>query len=192
MAQSQLSEAVDSWTIQAMVASAYLVKLYRALGDDRQADTALRSCGHCEERAKRLGLQARISERHALFVANHPEDSPGEAKAWQLLVEAQAGLAAFHGIVNDHAKGGSLRGGRTATAKAFHKAMQGYRVAFPVEMASEGIQKAIAFATARCADTFAQDLEEEGDSPQARTELHQGLNQAIQDALTQEAQSTQT
>ena len=192
MAQSQLSETVDSWTIQAMVASTYLVKLYRALGDDRQADTALRSCGPCEERAKRLGLQARISELHAVFVASHPESSPGEAKAWQLLVEAQAGLSAFHGIVSDHQKGGSLRGDRTATTKALHKSLQGYRVAFPVEMASEGIEKALVVATARCADTFAQDLEADGDSAQAKTELRQDLYQSILDALTQAALVRQT
>jgi hypothetical protein len=192
MAQSQLSETVDSWIIQAMVASTYLVKLYRALGDDRQADTALRACGACEERAKRLGLQARIAELHAVFVANHPEDSPGEAKAWQLLVEAQAGLSAFHGIVNDHEKGGSLRGNRTATAKALHKSMQGYRVAFPVEMASEGIQQAIVVATARCADTFVHDLEADGDSAQAKTELRQDLYQSILVALTQEALTTKS
>jgi hypothetical protein len=68
--------------------------------------------------------------------------------------------------------------------------MQGYRVAFPVEMASEGIQKAIEVATARCADTFAQDLGAEGNSAQAKTELRQDLYQSILVALTQEVLTT--
>ena len=37
MANSSLTETVDSWTGQAVMTSGYLMRLYRFLGDDRQA-----------------------------------------------------------------------------------------------------------------------------------------------------------
>ena len=43
MAASSLSQTVDLWTAQVMVASGFLTRLYRALGDDRQAAKKLQA-----------------------------------------------------------------------------------------------------------------------------------------------------
>ena len=184
MISSSLTETVDFWTAQAVMASGYLVRLYRILGDDRQVFLAIQARGPSEERAQRLGLQTRIEALQAVFVAEFPEETIGEKKAWELLVEAQAGHCAFHGLVDDHEKSGSLRGPRTATTKAFHKSLEGYRVAFPDEMTTPGIKQAIERAAKRCAESFTLDLEEATD--QVRSDLGKELQANILDALLKE------
>ena len=86
MPDSHLSQTVDGWTAQAVAASRYLVRLYRALGDGRQAAAALQGCGACEERQQRLGLQGLSQALADASGAAHPEEGSGEARAWQLLV----------------------------------------------------------------------------------------------------------
>lgn len=183
---SSLSQTVDTWTCQAMVASSHLVSLYRLLGDGRQAALALKARGPCEERAQRLGLQPQMAGLHATFLALNPEEVAGEACAWQWLVEAHAGLAAFHGLAMDATgKAQGLRGNRTATLKAFRHSLQGYRTAFPEEMANEGIHKALEAATARCSEAFVLDA---GEVPEPeRIALRQELEDMIREAVTQEA-----
>ena len=105
MTDTSLTEAVDSWTAQAVMASGYLARLYRGLGDERQADLAAQACGSCGERAQRLGLVARIAALDTTFTLEHPEETIGEEKAWQLLVGAHAGLHAFLGLVDGDEQG---------------------------------------------------------------------------------------
>ena len=149
MTDTSLTEAVDSWTAQAVMASGYLARLYRGLGDERQADLAAQACGSCGERAQRLGLVARIAALDTTFTLEHPEETIGEEKAWQLLVGAHAGLHAFLGLVD-----GDEQGRATGASKAFHEALRGYRTAFPEEMTIPGIRKAIDAAARHSAEAF--------------------------------------
>ena len=184
MTQSSLSQTVDQWTVEVIVASGYLVRLYRILGDERQVYLAMQARGPCEERAQRLGLQTRIAALQAVFITEIPQETAGEQKAWELIIEAQAGLAAFHGMVDDHEKGGSLRGPRSATTKAFHKSLLGYRAAFPEEVTTPGIQRAIETAATRCSESFA--LEVDGTTEEERAELRREIHANILDALMKE------
>jgi len=106
MTQSSLTITVDLWTAEVMVASGYLVRLYRILGDERQVFLAMQARGPCEERAQRLGLGPRVQALRNVFVAELPEDAIGEQKAWELILVAQAGLTASHGLVDDHDQSG--------------------------------------------------------------------------------------
>ena len=45
MTHSALTDTVDSWTVQAVVAGNYLVGLYRTLDDSRQAALAIQAQG---------------------------------------------------------------------------------------------------------------------------------------------------
>lgn len=169
MTHSGLIDTVDAWTAQAVVASAYLAGLYRALDDGRQAALAMQAQGHCEERVRRLGLQAPIAQLEAQYTANHPDGTDGEQRAWELLLQAQAGLVAFHGLVDDHQQSASIRGQRTAANKALQKALRGYRSAFPDEVTQPGIARAIEIAANRYSASFT--LEVEGATEEERTEL---------------------
>lgn len=184
MATSSLNETVDSWTAQAVMASGYLMRLYRILGDERQAYIASQAGGLSEERAQRLRLRARIATLNAVFATGYPEETDGEEKAWQLLIEANAGLNAFYGLVEDHEQGGSIRGARTATNKAFHKALKGYRTAFPEDTTIPGIQQASAQAALRCAEAFS--FEVDGTTDQEKSDLRQELHGYILEALRKE------
>lgn len=188
MAASSLSQAIDLWTAEVMVARGYLTRLYRVLGDDRQAAMAQQACGPCEERSKRLGLSARIQALQSVFAARHPDETLGELKAWETMVEAQAGLLAFHCLVDeDHERGRNLRGSKTQTTKAFQKALRGYRTAFPEEITFPGFQQAIETAALHCAKAFSLDLEETTD--EEKRNLQQELQTKILDALMDAAQA---
>lgn len=176
-----LTNTVDLFTAQAVMASDFLVRLYRVLGDEKQAVLAQQARGSCEERATRLGLKVRIQALRTVFADEHPGETQAEEKAWNLLVESQAGLAAFYGLVGDHESGGSLRGQRTSTEKALQKALRGYRVAFPEEMANQGILDSIEIAADRCAETFTLDVEDA--SEEERSELRRELYTNVLNAL---------
>lgn len=187
MTSSHLSQAVDTWTSQAVVASRYLTHLYRTLNDEKQTSNAIRSGAPAEERAQRLGLAIQVSAMQALFVEKHSEELLGEAHAWQALVEAQAGLAAFHAMVDGKSgESHGLHGMRTATNKAFQRALQGYRIAFPEQMAREGIAKAIRAAADRCSETFLADLDDNV-SPEASSTLALEIQKNILEVLMAEA-----
>ena len=184
MTTNSLAETVDSWTVQALVASGYLVQLYRKLHDDRQADLAMRALGRCEERAQRLGLQVRKAVLQAEFAAENLDETIGEQKAWELLIEAQAGICAFYGMVDDFEMGRGIRGPSTVTMKAFHKSLQGYRAAFPEEVTTPGIQRAVEIAASKCSEAFA--LEVDGITEEHKANLRQEIHSNVLDALMKE------
>lgn len=184
MATSRLSLAVDTWTCQAVSASRFLQGLYRVLGDGRQAANAIQAGAPAEERGSRLGLSARISAFRAMYGSEDPDETKAEGRAWQFLVEAQAGICAFHAMVYDHEKGRSLQGSRTAANKAFQVALRGYRIAFPEEMSEPGISGAIVAAANTCVEAFLEDLEDSNE--EERESLRRRLDQTIREALIQE------
>jgi len=185
MTSSPLNTTIDDWTAQAVVASRFLTGLYRALGDDRQVANATQAGAHAEEQAIRLSLRSRISAMRTLFDDQDPAELSRESRAWQILIEAQAGLSAFHCLVDGHERGSSIRGSRTATEKAFLRSLRGYRVAFPEEMTTVGIQRAIEIAAARCASSFT--LEVDGASEQEQVDLRNQLHATILDTLIEAA-----
>ena len=129
----------------------------------------------------RLGLQARIAQLQAEFAGNHLDATSGEQRAWELLIEAQTGLAALHGLVDEHEKSGTIRGLRSATTKSLQKALRGYRVAFPDEVTQPGIQRSIDVAATRCAASFS--LEVENATEEERAGLRQEIKANILSAL---------
>ncbi|WP_148300407.1 hypothetical protein [Holophaga foetida] len=176
----ELTQFIDAWTIRAVVASRFLARLYRAMGDGRQASNAIQAGAPSEERAQRLGLAPRVAEGQAVFGDEVGEEIEKEIRAWQSLVESQAGISAFHAMVEGCSRGRrGLRGARQAAGKAFHRAVQGYRIAFPEEMAREGISLAIQAATILCMEAFLVDLN--GD-PALGQELHRNILEALQAA----------
>ena len=124
MASTALTQTVDFWTAQAVMASGYLVALYRIL------------------------------EKALENVEKHAEELLGEEKAWQRIVEAHAGLCAVHDLIDDPEQDPSLRGSRAGTANALRHALRGYRTAFPEECTIPGIRQAMESAALRCADAF--------------------------------------
>ena len=185
MTSSPINTTIDDWTAQSVVASRFLVGLYRALGDDRQVANATQAGAHAEEQATRLSLRSRIAALRTLFGQENPEELGRESRAWQILIEAQAGLSALHSLVDGHDKGSSIRGARTATEKAFLRSLRGYRVAFPDEMTALGIQRALETAAARCSSSFT--LEVEGASEQEQVDLRNQLHTTILDTLIKAA-----
>jgi len=184
MPTSSLTAMVEYWTAQAAMASGFLLRLYRDLGDDRQAYLAMQAVGPSKERAQRFGFHSQVDALKAVFAAEYPEKTLGEKNAWQLMIEAHAGLCAFHGLVDEHEKSGSIRGSRTGTNRAFHMARRGYRTAFPEEITIPGIRQAIESATAICADVFSSNVGCASD--QEKSDLRQELRANILEALLKE------
>jgi hypothetical protein len=177
MTPNRLNDQVDKWTVQAVMAGQHLLRLYRSLGDDKQAATALRTLASSEERARRLRLDPMIVSLRNLFLADHPIEVDAEEAAWRLLLEAQAGLCAFHAVAIGTQGEGKLRGSSTATTKALHAAIKGFRTAFPESMVQEGVRGALHGAARRCAETCVKDVEDlEG-------EERERVTQSIQDDL---------
>jgi hypothetical protein len=182
MGSTFATRAIADWTAQAAMASGYLVRLYRALGDDRQGCRVLEVRRSCEERARQLGLQDRVAALTEAFLAEHPDDQAREARAWQILVEVHAGLTSFFRLVEpEHEKGMGIRGHRSAVHRALHRSLQGYRAAFPDDMAAQGIHLAIEAATNCCADVISLDLGAGAGSSA------QDLRASILDSLTRES-----
>lgn len=146
-------QALDVWTVSALMASSHLARLYRTLRDDRQAGLALEARGMSEERALRYRLMEAAAELGLRFAEDHPDETEGEARAWQLLVEAHAGMHVLYSVMDqDPAKSSHFRGARTATAKALCRSVHGYRVAFPDVMAEDGVLQSLEAASHRIAD----------------------------------------
>lgn len=192
MTSSRLSHTVDTWTCQAVSASRFLQVLYRRLGDEKQAANAIQAGAPAEERGSRVGLGTRIAALKIVHGQESPDAAPGEARSWRLLVEAQAGICAFHAMADhgDDSKARSIRGARTANNKAFQQALRGYRTAFPEEMSEAGISQAIEDAANRCVVSFLEDLTDA--SEEERQTFRQDLNRTILDALTREAGGNQS
>jgi len=178
-----LTATADDWTVQAIVASRYLTKLYRGLGDEKQASNAIQVGALMEERAQRLGLLSQAQQHQTTFQAEQTDTTQGEAQAWQVLVEALAGLSAFYAIADAPApKPTGLQGVRNKTNKAYQKALHSYRVAFPESMANQGIKNAIHRSAHRCTQTLLMDCDNSDpismDDPAAR-EIHQNILQSL-------------
>lgn len=173
--QPAFSQAVETWTAQAVVASGHLVRLYDALEDELQAAAAQEAAGHCGEGVQQLGLNAKVAALDCAFNADNPDETQGEARAWKWLVEAQAGLSACHGVVADSWE--------EAAFKAFLASVKGYLVAFPEEMACQGIQMAIQSATGQCLSAMPQ----EPAGPLDTESLGQRIRAALLTALPQES-----
>lgn len=176
-----LTQTVDAWSVQVVVASQYLAALYRRLGDEKQAVRAIQAGSSTEERCQRLGLHAAFTEQRAKIRTEFPDETEGEACAWRLLVEGQAGLSAFHALVDqDQDKAGSIRGKRRATFKGFQMALQGIGTAFPEEMTAPWVQQAIRQAADICTETLLVGRDE---NPDTYLELHTSIREALEGAL---------
>jgi len=183
MPSNSLTPYVDGWTVQAVMASRWLTRLYRTLRDDRQASTAIQAGAPMEERLKRLGLHGRIASLDARFNQEHPEETRAEEAAWTALVEGQAGLSAFFALTDstDGKPSPGLRGSRTATYAAFRKAIRGFHTAFPASMAEEGVTLATRKASRTCVDAFLASADEE--DPKQREQLRDALDAIVLEAL---------
>lgn len=185
---TRLIRQIDDWTVQALVSVRYLASFYRRLKDDRQATTALQAVGSAEERARRLRLEGRVIAEKETLLRQFSDETDAEATAWQSLIEAQAGIYAFHALVEeDPDKSKPLRAARIANMKAFRKALAGLRTAFPEAMAQEGIARAVHAASKTSTDLFVQGLESLDNGGQVQgAELRKSLYQQISDALMTE------
>lgn len=173
-----LSKHVDQLTCQSIRASRLLAKLYRSLGDEKQAANAIQAGAPAEERAHRYGLSAHISSLTLPLSQEDANEVQAEKKAWELLVEAQAGIAALHSMDSRHAgKHRGLRGARNTAKTALCRAVKGYGMAFPEEMVRSGVLRAISSASEYCARVFVTDL--------AGEHIHEGV-EGIQEKVCQE------
>src|SRR5512142_1860614 len=89
---NQLSSTVERWILEAVAASRFLTRLYRTLGDDRQASAAISIGQSATERMERMGLQSQLSGLKFPFGDRELNETEAEETAWQSLVTAQAGL----------------------------------------------------------------------------------------------------
>ena len=187
MPHGHLTAYVDAWTIKAVMASRLLTRLYRVLGDERQATLAIQAGAPTMERMFRLGLQARIPAVMEAFALEHPDEPQAEQAAWMALIEAQTGLAAFYAISNtsDAKPVPGLRGSRTATYGALRKAIRGIHTAFPEAMANEAVSLATKRAVTTCVDAFLNSIEGHdcGNLDQIRADLDGCVREALETTL---------
>jgi len=183
MTIGKLTTNVDAWTVQAVVASAWLTRLYRSLGDDRQAALAIQVGKPGMERLSRLGLESRLPAQLEGFLRQHPDETQAEEAAWSLLVEAYGGISAFIAVTDatDGRAAHGLRGTRTATNGAFRKALQGFRTAFPDEVGDLAVTTATHKACAQCANAFLADVDEE--DPGKLSELRASLEVCVGETI---------
>jgi len=176
MAESKLKDRVDVWTLQVVAASRYLLSLYRALRDDKQAYRAMAAGQPSVERMGRLHLAVELAAEWSQKIRNPELDEvEREGNAWRFLVEGLGGLCAFYAM-SDMADGTptpELQKPRRDNLKAFRVALQGYRTSFPAELAEQGIQEAIERMATMSMDTLAGDLFDGSgtDDPEFREEL---------------------
>ena len=163
MPSNHLTAYVDTWTVQAVMASRWLTRLYRVFADDRQAAMAAQAGAPAEGRLNRLGLRGQIASLGERFEQEYPEESLAEEAAWTALVEALAGLSAFFASTDstDGKPAAGLRGARTATYNALQKSIRGFHTAFPDEMVNQGMTLAVQNASRACVEAFLADIEEE-------------------------------
>ena len=183
MTISQLTANVDAWTLQAVVASGWLARLYRSLGDERQAVLAVQVGEPGVKRLGRRGLQQRVPAQAEAFQRQHPEETQAEEAAWGQLVEAYGGISAFIAVTDssDGRSASGLRGARTTTNAAFRRAIRGFHTAFPDEIARPAITVAIQRACQGCADAFMANVEEE--DPERLAQLRVSLEACVFEAI---------
>lgn len=185
-ASDYLAHTVNAWSVQVVVASQILMGLYRRLGDEKQASRAIQAGASADERCQRLNLHAQIHEQRAQFRTEYPDETEAESAAWRLLVEGQAGLSAFHALVDHnhfHAEG--IRSKRHNTYRGFQVALRGFRTAFPEEMTAPWIQQTIHQAADLCARTIVFDVDEPSEAHREGmyNDLYESFLKALQEAL---------
>ena len=185
MTSTNLVAAVDSWTAMAVMASKWLLQLYRRLGDDRQAALADQAGVPATEKMNRLGLQPLVVLLYDRFSRDYPDETDGEQSAWMILVEAYSGHSAYFALsdtlkVRPHQ---GMQGARTAAHRALRTAVRGYQVAFPEEMVKPGVQLATRKAVTHCVAGFLagfSDLDSDGPDP-LRSGLEDWVLECLQD-----------
>jgi hypothetical protein len=183
MSSLQLSAYVNAWTVQAVTASRWLTRLYRSLGDDRQAATAIQAGAFAVERMNRAGLQDQVGPLQERFIQKYRDETQAEESAWTALVEALVGLSAFFSVTGstDGKPAPGLQGARTATYGALRKAIRGFHTAFPDVIVDQDIASAIRNSASACVDAFLADIHET--VPERRDSLRVGLEACVLEAL---------
>jgi len=185
-----LVDLAGTWVAGAVGGAHYLARLYRLLDDDRQAVLAFQAGNVCEQWIKHLSTTGPMTALLESFPSEPTEDVQGEAQAWFCLVEANAAILVLHSLVDSASKDGrTLRGSRTAATKAFQRALQGYRAAFPEEVAEPGIQRAIESVALNSADALARMAR--SCTVAEQKDLDRYYQQIILDALAREAATPQ-
>jgi hypothetical protein len=195
MPHNHLIAYVNAWTVQAVLASQRLTRLYRVLADERQAALAIQAGAPAMERMERLGLQAKAPSMEEAFQSDPPNETQAEQAAWAALIEAHTGLAAFYALceTSDAKPAPGLRGSRTATHGALRKALRGIRTAFPEAMAEAAAKHAKKQAIATCVTAFMTSVEANdcADSAQLRLNLEACVLEALEAAFAPEGKPRQ-
>jgi len=161
MTESKLKDRVDAWTLQVVAASRYLLSLYRALRDDKQAYRAIAAGQPSVERMGRLHLAVELAAEWNQKIRNSElGEVEREEQAWCFLVEGLGGLCAFYAMSDmaDGTPAPELQKPRRDNLKAFRVALQGFRTSFPAELAEQGIREAIERMATLSVETLAGDL----------------------------------
>ncbi len=187
----QLTPVMDAWYQRAVMASMYLTSLYRSLNDEKQVFNAFQAGSRARECAARLNLMGAVPELMHQFTTRYADEVERENAAWQILVEALAGLCAFFGIADGVGEGPAkgLSGARTATFKGLRRALIGYRTAFPETLLEEGISASIDRAATICAEAAVRDMIEDTEAS-GRKAVQAEIHRSIVEALKAEVTST--
>jgi len=187
--KDRLGLLVDACLVQAVGAARHLVRLYRVLGDDKQAATALRMMAPLQARIQRKGLEAQTTALRENLLQDYPQETQAEEAAWRFFLEACAGFLAFHAAVAMGTPGtpgkDPLRGSRNEALRAFREGIKGFRTAFPEAMVQDGVSWAIDSASQVCAETIVGDFTE-GETETSESTIR-SIKQDIQDALSSAA-----
>lgn len=174
---------LNKYTCMAVSASRYLTKLYRLLDDSKQASNAIRAGAYAEERACRYRLSSKIENFQVCGADTCPNDIVDEQRAWEVLVEAQAGIAVLHGMANPQGgKFRGLRGARSASKNAMIIAAKGFCMAFPENEYKNGINRSIGLASNDCSNIFLETVQIDLKNEQ-NNELNKKIKTEINDWL---------
>jgi hypothetical protein len=184
MSSPSIARTLDEWVLQAVSASRFLTKLYRALGDERQAFTVIRAGSIAENYCAKQRFSGKFP---AVLKTDHGDPAQvaaDEEAAWKQLLEALAGLCAVFAMVDwSRETATGMAGSRTAASAAFRQALRGYLTAFPDTMVREGVAQSLEAATASiCTRTFKLQSEDPTPSPEC-DRLRQELRKFIQESL---------
>jgi hypothetical protein len=184
MNESRMKDRVNTWTLQVVAASRFLLNLYRVLGDDKQAYRAMMAGKASIERLGRLHL---VDQAECTAAIRNPEltEIAREELAWRYLVEGLGGLCTFYAMsdMGSDTPTSELQKPRRDNLKGFRIALQGYRAAFPLELAEQGIREAIDRMVTLSVGTLVGDLFEGEEEDRA---LKEELRQMVFDALWNE------
>ena len=151
-----LNVVIESMTVQAVSSSRFLTGLYRRLADDKQANTAIQAGDASYHYASRKGLMARVPS--VLEQYTTIQEVEAENKAWVELLQALVALNAFLSMAYEQRPGSGMRGLATAHHRALHKAIQGFKTAFPDYLVESGSIQAIQQGVTACCDALQSEL----------------------------------